>query len=170
MKNFRRFMMASALAVCGVASMQAQQVNGDFNQPWVANTPWDSKNGYYTGVDFTQPAGWVVSNVSGISGLGATSVATREEVGADDYAVVIANSPNSLMSSQIIPGYMSLGTTWATAVSKISTVSDADGGSCYVADLLLNTIDGELCAVLAVPCGSVGIYQIEMNFSINIKT
>ena len=26
-------------------------------------------------------------------------------------------------------------------------VSDADGGSCYVADLLLNTIDGELCAV-----------------------
>ena len=121
-------MMASALAVCGMTLAQAQQVNGDFNQPWVANTPWDSKNGYYTGVDFTQPAGWVVSNVSGINGAGATSVATREEVGADDYAVVIANSPNSLMSSQIIPGYMSLGTTWATAVSKVSTVSDADGG------------------------------------------
>lgn len=126
-------MMASALAVCGVASMQAQQVDGDFNQPWVQNNPWDSKNGYHqwtgnTGDSYIQPAGWVVSSVSGMNGAGATNVATQEVVSDGDYAVVIANSPNSVMSSQIIPGYMSLGTTWATAVSNIVSVSNADGG------------------------------------------
>ena len=122
-------MMASALAVCGVTLAQAQQVDGDFNQPWVQNTPWDSENGYYSGrADFTQPVGWVVSSVSGMNGAGATNVATQEVVSDGDYAVVIANSPNSVMSSQIIPGYMSLGTTWATAVSNIVSVSNADGG------------------------------------------
>ena len=113
--------------------MQAQQVDGDFNQPWVQNNPWDSKNGYYqwignTGDSYIQPAGWVVSSVSGMNGAGATNVATQEVVSDGDYAVVIANSPNSVMSSQIIPGYMSLGTTWATAVSNIVSVSNADGG------------------------------------------
>ena len=113
--------------------MQAQQVDGDFNQPWVQNNPWDSKNGYHqwtgnTGDSYIQPAGWVVSSVSGMNGAGATNVATQEVVSDGDYAVVIANSPNSVMSSQIIPGYMSLGTTWATAVSNIVSVSNADGG------------------------------------------
>lgn len=113
--------------------MQAQQVDGDFNQPWVQNNPWDSKNGYHqwtgnTGDSYIQPAGWVVSSVSGMNGAGATNVATQEVVSDGDYAVVIANSPNSVMSSQIIPGYMNLGTTWATAVSNIASVSNADGG------------------------------------------
>lgn len=127
-------MMASALAVCGVASMQAQQVDGDFNQPWVQNNPWDSANGYYSGLDYTQPAGWVVSNVSGLvinsMALGATCVASQEVVAEEpaDYAVVLTNTPNPYMSSQLIPAYMSLGTTWATAVSNIVSVSNADGG------------------------------------------
>ena len=138
MKNFQRFMMASALAVCGVVSAQAQQVDGDFNQPWVQNNPWDSANGYYewtgnNGENYIQPAGWVVSSVSGMSGLGATNVAAQEVVSDGDYAVVLTNSVNSMMESQLIPAYMTLGTTWATAKVGFSlsgiTVSDADGGS-----------------------------------------
>lgn len=127
-------MMASALAVCGVTLAQAQQVDGDFNQPWVQNNPWDSANGYYSGLDYTQPAGWVVSNVSGLvinsTALGATCVASQEVVAEEpaDYAVVLTNTPNPYMSSQLIPAYMNLGTTWATAKSNIFSVSNADGG------------------------------------------
>ena len=135
MKNFQRFMMASALAVCGVVSAQAQQVDGDFNQPWVQNNPWDSKNGYFqwtgnNGADYIQPAGWMVSNVSGLNGLGATCIASQEVVAAEpaDYAVLLKNTPNPYMKTQLIPAYMSLGTTWATAVSNIISVSNADGG------------------------------------------
>ena len=135
MKNFQRFMMASALAVCGVVSAQAQQVDGDFNQPWVQNNPWDSKNGYFqwtgnNGADYIQPAGWMVSNVSGLNGLGATCIASQEVVAAEpaDYAVLLKNTPNPYMETQLIPAYMSLGTTWATAVSNIISVSNADGG------------------------------------------
>lgn len=105
--------------------------NGTFDGEWVENKPWDSQNGYLVleGKGFTQPEGWVVSNVSGINGLGATKVASTGTVADGNKSVVLTNTPNPFMASQIVPAYISLGTTWATAnASAIIKVTDADGG------------------------------------------
>ena len=105
--------------------------NGTFDGEWVENKPWDSQNGYLVleGKGFTQPEGWVVSNVSGINGLGATKVASAGTVADGNLSVVLTNTPNPFMASQIVPAYISLGTTWATAnASAIIKVTDADGG------------------------------------------
>lgn len=105
--------------------------NGMFDGEWVENKPWDSQNGYLVleGKGFTQPEGWVVSNVSGINGLGATKVASAGTVADGNKSVVLTNTPNPFMASQIVPAYISLGTTWATAnASAIIKVTDADGG------------------------------------------
>ena len=105
--------------------------NGTFDGEWVENKPWDSQNGYLVleGKGFTQPEGWVVSNVSGINGLGATKVASAGTLADGNRSVVLTNTPNPFMSSQIVPAYISLGTTWATAnASAIIKVTDADGG------------------------------------------
>ena len=105
--------------------------NGTFDGEWVENKPWDSQNGYFVleGKGFTQPEGWVVSNVSGINGLGATKVASAGTVADGNKSVVLTNTPNPFMASQIVPAYISLGTTWATAnASAIIKVTDADGG------------------------------------------
>lgn len=105
--------------------------NGTFDGEWVENKPWDSQNGYLLleGKGFTQPEGWVVSNVSGINGLGATKVASVGTVADGNRSVVLTNTPNPFMASQIVPAYISLGTTWATAnASAIIKVTDADGG------------------------------------------
>ena len=105
--------------------------NGTFDGEWVENKPWDSQNGYLVleGKGFTQPEGWVVSNVSGINGLGATKVASAGTVAEGNRSVVLTNTPNPFMASQIVPAYISLGTTWATAnASAIIKVTDADGG------------------------------------------
>ena len=105
--------------------------NGTFDGEWVENKPWDSQNGYLVleGKGFTQPEGWVVSNVSGINGLGATKVASAGTVVDGNRSVVLTNTPNPFMASQIVPAYISLGTTWATAnASAIIKVTDADGG------------------------------------------
>ena len=105
--------------------------NGTFDGEWGENKPWDSQNGYLVleGKGFTQPEGWVVSNVSGINGLGATKVASAGTVADGNRSVVLTNTPNPFMASQIVPAYISLGTTWATAnASAIIKVTDADGG------------------------------------------
>ena len=105
--------------------------NGTFDGEWVENKPWDSQNGYLVleGKGFTQPEGWMVSNVSGINGLGATKVASAGTVADGNRSVVLTNTPNPFMASQIVPAYISLGTTWATAnASAIIKVTDADGG------------------------------------------
>ena len=123
--------------------------NPGFNGEWEECRPWDSANGYfdwgtlkdefwsqyqYKRADFVQPKGWIVANVSGMSGLGATCVVKRDtlDAAAPDYAVTLKNTPNPFMASQIVPGYISLGTTWAT-IGGLDWVTgvpvDADGGA-----------------------------------------
>ena len=116
---------------CAAATANAQQIpNGGFDQEWVDCIPWDSKGN--TSVQGEQPTGWIISNVCGISGTGATIVGEKVENGQGNaepnYSVKITNTANPFMRSQIIPAYISLGTTWATAVSNIAAVNNADGG------------------------------------------
>lgn len=106
---------------------QAQQLpNANFNGKWVDCIPFIGSN--ETGkVQGTQPEGWVISNVNGYQGLGATIVGSQLTEN-ENLAVALKNTPNPLMTSQIVPAYMSLGTTWNTSKGMIP-ITNKDGGS-----------------------------------------
>ena len=125
--------------------------NGNFNTEdlWTRSKPWDSKNGYFDWSaledndeywesskweidDYITPSPWCISHVIGINGIGATCVGahvqTNEDEDNPDYAVKLINTPNPFMSTQIVPGYMTLGTSWATA-NAMNLDETADGGA-----------------------------------------
>lgn len=106
---------------------QAQQLpNANFNGKWVDCIPFIGSN--ETGkVQGTQPEGWVISNVNGYQGLGATIVGSQLTEN-ENLAVASKNTPNPFMASQIVPAYMSLGTTWNTSKGMIA-ITNKDGGS-----------------------------------------
>lgn len=106
---------------------QAQQLpNANFNGKWVDCIPFIGSN--ETGkVQGTQPEGWVISNVNGYQGLGATIVGSQLTEN-ENLAVALKNTPNPFMASQIVPAYMSLGTTWNTSKGMFS-ITNKDGGS-----------------------------------------
>ena len=126
--------------------------NGNFNEPsiWQKSRPWDSTHGIFDWSElesnddywsqskwqldeFITPTPWCIANVTGMNGIGATLVGepiqvNDEEAEVADFAVKLTNRPNPYMATQIVPGYMSLGTTWATAdVMKLEKT--ADGGA-----------------------------------------
>lgn len=125
--------------------------NTDFNntEAWGYSKPWNSKDGYkdlfllsddekfwsatkYTIEDFITPNDWCIGNVTGLNGLGATVVGKKHIFNAEaetpDYAVTLTNTANPMMPTQIVPGYMTLGTSWATA-SLADLKNSADGGA-----------------------------------------
>lgn len=113
---------------------------------WEYSKPWDSVNGYfdlsaldesdefwtasgYTADDFYTPKGWCIANVTGLNGLGATVVGAPEQTNTDEdnpeFAVALTNAVNPMMTNQIVPGYMTLGTSWATAnITDLNKTSD----------------------------------------------
>lgn len=126
--------------------------NGNFNEFsfWQQSRPWDSTHGIFDWSElesneeywdqskwqlgeFITPTPWCIANVTGMNGTGATLVGepiqvNDEEAEVADFAVKLINRPNPFMDTQIVPGYMSLGTTWATAdVMKLEKT--ADGGA-----------------------------------------
>lgn len=126
--------------------------NGNFNEVsfWQQSRPWDSTHGLFdwSGLEsnedywnqskwqldeFITPTPWCIANVTGMNGIGATLVGepiqvNDEEAEVADFAVKLTNRPNPFMDTQIVPGYMSLGTTWATA-DVMNLEKSADGGA-----------------------------------------
>ena len=98
------------------------QIAGDFDEAWVNCIPWDSGEGKKTEYG-TQPNGWTVSNVTASKSIVAKSVEGFNKTG---YAVKIENV--SAVYNQKVPGYLTLGTPWATA-HFVGVVKDADGGT-----------------------------------------
>lgn len=152
-KIFTSIFAVAAMTVC------AQQLpNVGFENNWVDNYPWNSVSGWELSMrqaaatmdesilaDETygiQPEGWVISNVAGVvsekepeygggwGALGATLVGTRVEGKNGGYAVCLTNNPNPFMATQVVPGYITLGTSWATNTLDWMTFSPAnkDGG------------------------------------------
>lgn len=124
--------------------------NCNFNDAtrWEQSRPWDSTHGYFDWTalqdndeywasskwqieDYTTPDAWCISHVMGMSGLGATVVGAKELTNGDeenpDYAVRLTNTPNPFMPTQVVPGYMTLGTSFASA--SVSDLGKADGGT-----------------------------------------
>ena len=105
------------------ATAQQQLPNSGFEEEWVNCIPWTS-NGNSKDIGST-PSGWCISQVIGVSGLGKTEVGFKTEGYNSATAVELKNSPNSLLSTQTVPGYITLGKTWSTSVMG----NKNDGGS-----------------------------------------
>lgn len=156
-KNYTKSWLScgsKSLLVVAAASMaltaSAQQVpNVGFEEEWVLSRPWTSITdtlsmvaaaaGVGMEVQGLQPSGWIVSNVLGVvseldeggyGALGATEVGTQVEGCNSASALKLQNNPNPFMATQIVPGYVSLGTTWATNTLDWTTFQPAnkDGG------------------------------------------
>lgn len=124
--------------------------NYNFNDAtrWEQSRPWDSTHGYFDWSalqdndeywesskwqmeDYITPDAWCISHVMGMNGIGATVVGAKELTNGDeenpDYAVRLTNTPNPFMPTQVVPGYMTLGTSFASA--SVSDLGKADGGT-----------------------------------------
>lgn len=95
----------------------------DFSGDWEACIPWDSKGN--TKESGTQPKGWHISNV--YTAIGAVEVGSK--VDGKETGEAAVKLENKDMAGQKIPGYLTLGTPWATAETKFTTVRNADGGT-----------------------------------------
>ncbi len=121
----------SILSVATVASLttvaSAQQLpNSDFEGDWSVSVPWTSKGNTKELSGAYNPASWCISHVIGINGLGATNVGGQTEgYNGSASALNLINTANAFMSTQIVPGYVTLGTTWSTSVLG----NQNDGGS-----------------------------------------
>lgn len=113
--------------IAGVSAQgwaQYQLSNPGFDSKWGACIPWLGKSS--SEVQGTTPDGWCVANVIGVMGFNATvgEPDTDRTGGSEKYSCKLVNST---ISGQVVPGYVSLGTTWNTA--KGLSGGSADGGS-----------------------------------------
>lgn len=122
----KQLLTLALLAVAGTAGAQ-QLPNGSFDEGnWVDCVPWTSNNN--TEKYGTQPKSWKISNVIGFLGKGETLVGKEDAKGRTGKAVCVYNSPNTASSKgAIVPGYVTLGTPWNTAVAPEET--SKDGGT-----------------------------------------
>lgn len=95
----------------------------DFSGDWETCIPWDSKGN--TESSGTQPKGWHISNVHTLLG----AVVAGEKVKGSNSTTVAVKLTNKDLSGQKIPAYLTLGTPWATAETKLTKVRNADGGT-----------------------------------------
>lgn len=115
--------LGCSLALLPAVAQDPQLPNSGFEEPFKDCIPWTSTDN--TKATGTTPTDWTISQVVGLSGLGATIVGEVAEGYESAQAVKVINSPNSIMSAQIVPGYVTLGTTWSTSVMG----SQNDGGT-----------------------------------------
>lgn len=127
MKKF--YIIAVAAALCAgnaVAQDKPQLPNADFEGAWNDCVPWTS-NGNTKTMGKT-PADWCIAQVIGMSGTGKTLVGVKDTgYNGEGSCVKVVNSNNSTKKTQVVPGYVTLGTTWSTA--KGLTGSNPDGGT-----------------------------------------
>lgn len=129
MKKIYSILLGAAVLFSSNAASAQQLPNSNFDGSWVDCVPWTSKNN--TKTQGVQPDGWCISHVIGMNGTGATSVGDKVTGGYDGsaYAVKLIHTANPYKTSQIVPGYMSLGTSWATSKGGLlGDPSNKDGG------------------------------------------
>ena len=106
--------------------VSAQQLsNTTFDDEWVDCYPWES-GAAVSSPRSTQPEGWCISNVSNTA---LPVVGEEVTPGADGTgkAVKLTNVKASI-GDNTAPAYITLGTAWATAETKMMSVRNADGG------------------------------------------
>lgn len=120
--------MYSALLMGAIgfnATAQQQLPNSGFEEAWVDCTPWTSSKTTQIGQN---PTDWCISHVAGMNGgAGKTSVGEKVEGYNSVSAAKLINTPNSILKTQIVPSYITLGKTWSTAQGFAA--KNKDGGS-----------------------------------------
>lgn len=106
--------LGCSLALLPAVAQDPQLPNSGFEEPFKDCIPWTSTDN--TKATGTTPADWTISQVVGLSGLGATIVGEAVEGYESAQAVKVYNTANAFMPTQIVPGYLTLGTTWSTSV------------------------------------------------------
>lgn len=140
MKKIYKTIGTTAMMAAFALSASAQQLpNGGLEGEWSPKAPWTSTgNDKYTSatdesVVLSSPEGWMLSHTIGMQGLGATVIGAAVEGKDSESAVKLVNTPNPFMASQIVPGYLTLGTPFCTSSVKFSfagiTPEKNDGGS-----------------------------------------
>lgn len=125
------YTLLGATLLTASANVYAQQLpNAGFEDAWNISVPWTSDGNTKELANAYTPASWCISHVIGANVfgtyLGSTIVGEKTEgFNASNSAVKLTNTPNPIVSSQIVPGYMTLGTTWSTSIMG----SENDGGS-----------------------------------------
>ena len=123
--NSLRLYALGLVAATGCIVANAQQLpNPTFEGEWIDCVPWNSSN--TTTVQGQQPEGWCIANVvtPGMS-LGNATIGSCVAGSNSEQAVRVANKSTV---GQVIPGYFTLGTTWATAEVSGMTPKNTDGG------------------------------------------
>lgn len=119
--------LGCSLALLPAVAQDPQLPNSGFEEPFKDCIPWTS-TGNKSALG-TTPESWTISNVIGMPlgsmNMGATQVGNKVEGFESENAVKVINTPNSIMSEQIVPGYLTLGTTWSTSIMG----SKNDGGT-----------------------------------------
>ncbi len=124
MKKFHKTIGVAMLLAIGTSAAAQQLPNGGFETAWADCVPWTSKSN--TKTIGTQPGSWTISHVIGINGTGKTAVASQVAgYNGSASAVELVNSANTMLPSQTVPGYITLGTTWSTSIFG----SQNDGGT-----------------------------------------
>ncbi|MCM1348996.1 MAG: calycin-like domain-containing protein [Firmicutes bacterium] len=122
------YLSLSALALLSGSAMAQQLPNAGFEGAWNSCSPW---TGGETKAIGTTPESWTISHVAGykllfLVWMGATQVGEKTTGNGSESAVLLKNSPNSIIKTQTVPGYITLGTPWNTANTS---GDDKDGGS-----------------------------------------
>lgn len=127
-KIYSLFLLAAIVALPTTMTNAQQLPNASFEDGWTDCVPWTS-DGKTVKCGET-PSYWTIAHVSGMgaSGTGKTTVGEKAEGRTGNNAIQIKNSPNSMVSSQTVPGYFSLGKSWNTAVS-VNMANTKDGGT-----------------------------------------
>ncbi len=123
-KNILTLSLAVMAGVPGWA--QYQLPNNDFEATWVKCYPWEAGD-FVNSAKGTTPPNWCVSNVSqseNIMPLVAEACTGYNNTGKGAKLINVKAS----IGDNNAPGYITLGTTWATAETKMTAVQNADGG------------------------------------------
>lgn len=123
--------LLTLISIAGTATAQDIYTipDGGFQGTWEECVPWTSGNN--TKAYGTQPAGWEIANVCGIGGLGATVVGKDTTGYESTQAVNLTNKANIFMETQIVPGYITLGTPWNTSVLGNKNDGGSWGGTAF---------------------------------------
>ena len=121
----KRLLTIALLGSLTVSAGAQQLANTTFDADWVKCFPWEAGT-YVSSAKGTQPEGWYISNVS----QNAMPIVGEEvSPGADGNGKAVKLKNVSVMG-QNAPGYITLGTPWATAETWATSIKDgsADGG------------------------------------------
>ncbi len=125
------YTLFAAAAIAGISSATAQQLaNNGFEGAWSTATPYTSSTAKAVTIG-ENPESWVISHVTGttgsfMNGTGKAALGSKVAGYNSSAAVELKNtSTGALGITRNVPGYLTTGTTWSTAVSTSKT----DGGT-----------------------------------------